>query len=215
MFDTVDSIYNQIHILLQVLTKQAVPFTKLVASSPSVLIESARYMEEHFLQMPDPPADADDADEDEKVSAKVADSPPDPPEAKSPSRKLKAGEKAYHLHKRLQESELFLAFLHEFGKRYRTVSKFTQHTKEPIAHLLYYELLAFQQTLFNLCLQFKPREADEEVKEVNLLLPTYTLLLIVKEDNAREKEIEQKFHDHEIKDSDESTNLQETIYISD
>ena len=36
LFDTVDSIYNQFHILLQVLTKQAVPFTKLVASSPSV-----------------------------------------------------------------------------------------------------------------------------------------------------------------------------------
>lgn len=95
-------------------------------------------MEEHFLQMPDPPADADDADEDETVSAKVADSPPEPPEAKSPSRKLKAGEKAYHLHKRLQESELFLAFLHEFGKRYRTVNSQQVHA----AHQRAYRALA-------------------------------------------------------------------------
>jgi hypothetical protein len=41
--------------------------------------------------------------------------------------------------------------------------------------------------------------------------PVAAYPFIVKEDNAGEKEIERKFH--EIKDLDESTNLQETIYI--
>ena len=41
--------------------------------------------------------------------------------------------------------------------------------------------------------------------------PVAAYTFIFKEDNAGEKEIERKFH--EIKDLDESTNLQETIYI--
>jgi hypothetical protein len=32
--------------------------------------------------------------------------------------------------------------------------KFFQRTKAPTAHLLYYEILSVQQSLFNTCLQF-------------------------------------------------------------
>jgi hypothetical protein len=83
----------------------------------------------------------------------------------SAPRKFHPGEKAFHLLRLLKEHYLFLCFLHEFGKHYRQLVKFYQHTSVPIAHLLYYEILIFQQHLFNLCLRFKEDEIEEQMGE--------------------------------------------------
>lgn len=84
----------------------------------------------------------------------------------------KAGkdEKAARLLKALSDNKFMLHFLSDFGGPYTTVVKFFQETKKPWAHEAYYQILEFQQSIFNAALKFISAEAnqvDEQEGEAN------------------------------------------------
>jgi hypothetical protein len=152
LFDTIDSIMAQFLILTEVLEKQAQPFQQRLNSHSADLAESLENVNIFLAPALSAAERATRAEEDDEAGSEADESAPAEGKAR---RKFYTGEKAYHLCRKLQEHKLFMCFLHEFGKHYRSLVKFYQHTSEPIGHLLYYEILRIQQLLFNLCLQFK------------------------------------------------------------
>jgi hypothetical protein len=157
LFDTVDSMIAQYAVLVQILSEDAKPFEKRVAN-PGALSESMVHVNDWL-------APALTEAERVKRASDELDNEADQEAGSSAPRKFHPGEKAFHLLRLLKEHYLFLCFLHEFGKHYRQLVKFYQHTSVPIAHLLYYEILIFQQHLFNLCLRFKEDEIEEQMGE--------------------------------------------------
>jgi hypothetical protein len=143
LFDTIDSVLSQFALLEVILLEQSRLFKQGLTDGENDLHDSRVVLDAHLDEIT-PRGDMDEDLNDEQPAEgehKLQD---------KPKRKLKKGEKA----SLLLENELFLRFLSEFGQGYHLVIKFFQNTKATISYLCFYEILAFQQSLFNLCLQF-------------------------------------------------------------
>ena len=167
LFDTIDSIISQFSTLGAILLKKAKPFQDKIDAGQVDINSSILLVERTLFSFRKKDGgENDDAEAEQEEPGVDVDAHPEvsaPAVQKISTRKLLPGEKAYHLHRKLIENQLFLVFLSNFGQHYRFIIKFFQNTKEPIAHLLYYEHLRFHQLLFNLCLQF---DLPAEVKEL-------------------------------------------------
>ena len=81
-------------------------------------------------------------------------------DGKKTAKKWGKGEKVFYLKRELVEHKAMLSFLSDFGGHYCRLCSFCQTTTQPWIHLVYSEILKFQQILFNEVLTFKQRPAS-------------------------------------------------------